>query len=77
MLNLKELFRVKFFLHKIIHLNFIMGIVYATFKVFTTPRSEYFLRRLYAFEAWLIIGFFAVYYALTDYKKRKYILVRK
>ncbi len=55
-------------LHWTIYANFIAGALYAAVKVFTTPRSQFFLRRLYAFEAWFIIGFFAIYFALTDYK---------
>ena len=58
------------FTHFVIYLNFVVGILYAGIRVFTTPRVEdFFLRRLYAIEAWLIVGFFALYFALTNYPK--------
>jgi len=53
------------YLHIFILLNFFTGWLYASCKVFQTPRDKIITRRMYAFESWLIFGFFALYMALT------------
>jgi hypothetical protein len=52
-------------LHLLIIINFITGALYATIKTFSTPRADMFTRRLYAYEVWIIIGFFSLYLGLT------------
>ena len=53
------------YLHIFILLNFFTGWLYASYKVFRTPRDKIITRRLYAVESWIIFGFFAIYMALT------------
>ena len=60
---------LKLLVHKAIYVIFIIGIVYAAINVFTTPKADFLLRRLYAFEFWIIIGFFCIYLALTDLRE--------
>lgn len=58
--------RIKALLHTGIILNFLAGSCFAALKVFTTPKTtEFFERRLYAYEFWIIIGFFSLYLAAT------------
>jgi hypothetical protein len=64
----KDNFLIRF-THFIIYLNFVTGALYAALRVFTTPRADFVLRRMYALEAWIIIGFFSLYFALTNYPK--------
>tara|TARA_R110001583_G_scaffold30052_2_gene104258 strand:+ start:158 stop:436 length:279 start_codon:yes stop_codon:yes gene_type:complete len=53
------------YLHIFILLNFFTGWLYASCKVFQTPKDKIITRRMYALESWLIFGFFAIYMALT------------
>ncbi|MBI4362560.1 MAG: hypothetical protein HY558_05235 [Euryarchaeota archaeon] len=58
--------------HLLIYLNFLSGIIYAGVLVFTTPKTpieNMMTRRMYAYEAWLIIGFASLYFAFTDLRR--------
>jgi hypothetical protein len=58
--------------HYLIYANFLAGIAYAAVLVFTTPKEpveSMMVRRMYAYEAWLIIGFAALYFAFTDLRR--------
>ncbi len=55
--------------HILIYVTFLLGIIYASILVFTTSKDLMLYRRLYALEAWVIIGFLAIYFAMTDLKE--------
>ncbi len=46
---------------KLIHLNFSSGFAYAFYHFLTTSRSDIFVRRLWAYECWIIFGFYALF----------------
>ncbi|MFH1536686.1 MAG: hypothetical protein ABID45_01720 [Patescibacteria group bacterium] len=64
--NKKSLLKI---LNIVIMFNFFVGITYAAYRVFTTPWADMVTRRMYAIEAWIIIGFFSVYVALVYMRK--------
>ena len=46
----------------LIHLNFLSGMVYALINFLRSPKTnQFFQRRLWAYEYWLIFGFYALF----------------
>lgn len=53
----------------LLHLNFVTGLVYAGIHVFLTPRLELLQRRLWAYEYWIIFGFYALFLVVSRMEK--------
>lgn len=49
----------------LIHLNFLSGLAYAFYHFITTPRYDLIPRRMWAYECWIIFGFYALYLFLS------------
>jgi len=48
-----------------IHLFFVSGLLYAFYYFITTPKSNMFNRRLWAYENWIILSFYSLFLYLT------------
>ncbi|HDS11343.1 MAG TPA: hypothetical protein ENN77_00375 [Candidatus Wirthbacteria bacterium] len=57
--------KFKKFFYFLVHLNFIAGLLYALYFFITTPRSNMPVRRLWAYENWIIFSFYAIFIFLT------------
>ncbi len=49
----------------LIHLNFVSGLAYALYHFIITPRYDLVPRRMWAYECWIIFGFYALYLFLS------------
>jgi hypothetical protein len=60
--------RVKRFFYLAIHITFVSSILYAFYHFIQTPRADMVTRRLWAYENWIILSFYAlfVYLILAD-----------
>lgn len=56
----------------LLHFNFVTGLVYAGIHVFLTPRAELLQRRLWAYEYWIIFGFYALFLILLRGQEKLY-----
>ena len=45
----------------LLHLNFLSGFAYAFYHFLLPPRSDVLVRRLWAYECWIIFGFYALF----------------
>ncbi len=57
--------KYKKYLFTFIHLFFISGILYAFFHFATTPKTQMFYRRLWAYESWIILSFYGLFVYLN------------
>ena len=48
-----------------LHVNFFSGMMYALIHFLRTPRATLLERRLWAYEYWLIFGFYAIFLLLA------------
>lgn len=55
----------------LIHLNFIIGLLYAVYQFITTPRINLAPRRMWAYECWIIFGFYALFIFLSLRERQK------
>lgn len=55
----------------LIHLNFIIGFAYAFYHFINTPRSVFLHRRLWAYESWIIVSFYALFIFLILFEQEK------
>lgn len=64
--------RVKKYFYMFIHLNFISGLLYAFFNFLETPKTIMEIRRLWAYESWIIGSFYLlfVYLIVKDQEKK-------
>lgn len=60
--------KLKKYFYLFIHVNFIIGFLYAFYHFATTPRSIFLSRRLWAYECWIILSFYSlfIYLILTE-----------
>ncbi|MCL5970910.1 MAG: hypothetical protein M1450_05440 [Patescibacteria group bacterium] len=60
--------KLKKYFYLFIHLNFVIGFLYAFYHFATTPRSIFLSRRLWAYECWIILSFYSlfIYLILTE-----------
>ena len=55
----------------VIHLNFIIGIIYAFFHYAINPRrTKMFARRLWAYETWIIMSFYIIFCIIRIFEER-------
>ena len=64
--------RLKRWFYLMVHVLFVTGILYAFYHFINTPRSDMPVRRLWAYENWIIISFYTlfVYLVLSDREER-------
>lgn len=61
--------KLKRYFYFFIHLNFISGFFYAFWHFINTPKSVFIHRRLWAYEAWIIISFYCLFVYLILIEK--------
>ena len=47
------------------HSIYVTGIAYAALRFLQTPRQQILARRLWAYEVWLVLGFYTIFLVLT------------
>ena len=52
-----------------LHVNFFSGMMYALIHFLRTPRATMVERRLWAYEYWLIFGFYAIFLLLAFFQE--------
>jgi hypothetical protein len=55
----------------LIHTNFVSGLVYAFYHFISTPRIDIVPRRMWAYETWIIFGFYSIFLFLSLREKTK------
>ncbi len=70
--ELRQHLKIKQFFYGAIHITFVSSILYAFYHFVRTPRIFIVTRRMWAYEFWIIISFYAlfIYLILTDREGR-------
>lgn len=71
----KKKFRILF--GRFLHLNYLLGFIYALARFLATPRAFFESRRLWAFETWVVFSFWGVYTALFLLEREKISFLKK
>jgi len=63
--------KIKKLFYSFIHINFVTGILYAFYNFIRTPRSIMEIRRMWAYESWIILSFYCLFVFLILIEKEK------
>ena len=56
---------------RLLQFNYLVGLLYAFLKFLTTSRADVLSRRLWAYECWVIISFYSIFYYLVFLEHEK------